>query len=272
MAGELRRLRETNELTREDVAERTGINEATLYRIETARVRPQRRTLMGMLDLYGVVDPQRSEILALLRQADEQSWLRPYHADLPDAYTTYISFEAEAQSVRNYESLFVPGLLQSEGYAQAVIQGVLPTATSKQVDQRVQARMERQAVFDKEDPLKLWAILDEASLRRAVGGTKVMKDQLERLLQLSEQSHVTLQVIPFKAGAHPGMPGSFVLIDFPDPADPSLVYIDSMGGDLFLEAEVDVRRYEQSFDHLRAMALSPGASANLVSDVMQDIN
>ena len=99
-----------------------------------------------------------------------------------------------------------------------------------------------------------------------------MKDQLERLLQLSEQSHVTLQVIPFKAGAHPGMPGSFVLIDFPDPADPSLVYIDSMGGDLFLEAEVDVRRYEQSFDHLRAMALSPGASANLVSDVMQDIN
>lgn len=254
------------------MAERTGINEVTLYRIEAARVRPQRRTLIGLLDLYEVMDPQRSEILALLRQADEQSWLRPYHADLPDAYTAYISFETEARSVRTYESLFVPGLLQTEKYARAVIKGVLPTATGKEVDQRVQARLDRQAVFGKEDPLNQWAIVDEASLRREVGGPKVMTAQLERLLRLSEEPHMTFQVIPFKAGAHPGMPGSFILMDFPDPADPSLVYVESMGGDLFLEAEVDVRRYEQSFDHMRAMALSPEASGRLVANVIAEIN
>jgi transcriptional regulator with XRE-family HTH domain len=271
MASELRRLREANQLTREDVSARTGINEATLYRIEAAKVRPQRRTLVAMLDIYGVVDPQRSEILALSKQADEQSWLRPYHADLPDEYTAYISFESEAQSIRNYESLFIPGLLQTEDYARAVIRGVLPAATIKEVDQRVQARMERKAIFERERPLELWAIVDEASLRRVVGGPGTLRTQLEHLLGLMGEAHVTFQVIPFSAGAHPGMPGSFVLIDFPDPADPTLTYVDSMAGDLFLEAPADVQRYTQSFDHLRAMALSPEQSGNLVAELARAI-
>lgn len=157
---------------------------------------PQRRTLIGLLDLYGVEDPQRSEILALSKQADEQGWLRPYHADLPDEYTAYISFEAEGRGVRNYESSFVPGLLQTEDYARAVIRGVLPTATAKEVDQRVRARIERQHVFTKERPLELWAILDEAALRRLVGAADVMTAQLEHLLAMTELPNVTLQAIP----------------------------------------------------------------------------
>lgn len=253
------------------MAEQTGINAATLYRIETAKVRPQQRTLVGLLDLYGVIDPQRSEILALSRTADEQGWLRPYHVDLPNEYTAYISFEAEARGVRNYESLFVPGLLQTEDYARAVIRGVLPTATPKEVDQRVQARVERQAVFEKEHPLELWAILDEATLRRKVGGLKVIADQLNRLISAASEPHITLQVIPFDTGAHPGMPGSFVLMDFPETADPSVVYIDSMAGDLFLEAEADIRRYDQIFDHLRAQALSPDDSAALIGALVRGI-
>ena len=271
LAAELRRLREESQLTREDVTQRTGINEATLYRIETAKVRPQRRTLIGLLDLYEMVDPQRSEILALSKQADEQGWLRPYHADLPDQYTAYISFEAEARSVRNYESLFVPGLLQTEDYTRAMTKGVSPTATTKEVDQRVQARMERQGVLAKERPLELWAIVDEAALRRTVGGPKVMAAQLNHLLAMTEQPLVTLQVIPFGAGAHPGMPGSFVLMDFPDPDDPLIVYIDSMAGDLFLEAEADIRRYNEIFDHLRAQAKSPADSRALIATLVREI-
>lgn len=272
MAGELRRLRDVNGLTREEVEERTGINNVTLYRIEYAKVRPQRRTVMGLLDLYGVEDPQRSEILALLKQADEQSWLRPYHADLTDTYTTFISFETEARSLRNYESLFVPGLLQIEDYARAVIKGVLPTSTTKEVEQRVQARMDRQAILRREAPLELWTIVDEAVLRRGIGKPNVMVDQLHRMVEVAELPNVTLQVIPFTAGPHPGMLGSFVLIDFPDPADPTLSYMESMAADLFLEAEADVQRYNQSFDHLRAMALSPDDSRHLIAKVADEIN
>jgi transcriptional regulator with XRE-family HTH domain len=269
LAAELRRLRAVSELTREDVAARTGVNETTLYRIETARVRAQQRTLAALLDTYGVVDPQRSELLTLSRDADRQGWLRNYHSELPEEYATYIGFEAEARSVRNYESLFVPGLLQTEDYARAVIRGVLPTATDKQVDQRVQARIERQALLTKDPPLRLWAVMDEAALHRLVGGREVMRAQRHHIIRVAAEPYVTVQVIPFAAGAHAGMPGSFVIMDFPESADPEIVYVDSMAGDLFLEHEADVRRYALVFDHLRAVALSPDESVGLIATIAE---
>ncbi|WP_189454612.1 helix-turn-helix domain-containing protein [Streptomyces abikoensis] len=270
LAAELRRLRAGADLTREDVTEQTGINTATLYRIETARVRPQRRTLVALLDLYGVREPQRDEVLALSQGASAQGWLRPYHSELPEEYTAYISFEAEARAVRNYESLFVPGLLQTEDYARAVIKGVLPMASAREIEQRVQARVERQAVLVKNDPLHLWAIMDEAALRRMVGGRDVMHKQLQHLTAATREPHMTLQVIPFGAGAHAGMPGSFVLMSFPEAEDPEIVYIDSMAGDLFLEAEADIRRYGAIFDNLRAVALSPDETSNLIAALAKE--
>lgn len=265
LAAELRGLRTAAGLTRDEVSEQTGINPATLYRIETAKVRPQRRTLMAMLDKYGVTDEdKRSELIALSRQAGQLGWLQAYESELPELYTTYISFEAEARSVRNYESLFVPGLLQTKNYARAVIRGVLPLATDADVQARVDARIQRQESLRKTDPLRVWAILDEAVLHRQTGGAKVMAEQLEALARAADQPHVTLQVIPFTAGAHAGMPGSFVVMDFPDPADPALVYVDSMAGDLFLEREADVRRYATTFEHLRATALDPTNSIKLI--------
>jgi transcriptional regulator with XRE-family HTH domain len=152
LAAELRNLRSAAQLSREQVEQQTGINEGTLYRLETARARPQRRTLMTLLDLYGAEDSLRKDLLAISRSADDQGWLRPYHSALPEEYTAYISFEAEARSVQNYESLFIPGLLQTEDYARAVITGVLPGAAPDQVDQRVQARIERQQLLDRADP------------------------------------------------------------------------------------------------------------------------
>ncbi|GAA1937754.1 helix-turn-helix domain-containing protein [Kitasatospora viridis] len=271
LAAELRRLRADADLTREDVTRETGINPATLYRIETARGKPQQRTLMALLKLYEVSQSQLAELVALSQGADAQGWLRPYHSELPEEYTAYISFEAEARSVRNYESLFIPGLLQTEDYARAVIRSGLPMADSRVVEQRVQARLERQAALTGERPLHLWAITDEAAIRRIVGGPEVMSAQLRYLVSAGEAPNVTIQVIPFAAGAHAGMPGSFVLMSFPDSEDPEIIYIDSMAGDLFLEAEVDVRRYELLFDNLRAVALGPDDSTNLIKKVAEEL-
>ncbi|MGW2368767.1 helix-turn-helix domain-containing protein [Streptomyces sp. NPDC001667] len=271
LAAELRRLRTGMQLTREDVTAQTGINTATLYRIETARVRPQQRTLIALLNLYGVPEPQHGEIQALSQGASNQGWLRPYHSELPEEYTAYISFEAEARAVRNYESLFVPGLLQTEDYARAVIKGVLPMASTREIEQRVQARIERQGVLTKSDPLHLWAIMDEASLRRMVGGPEVMHEQIRRLTAAIAEPHMMLQVIPFNAGAHAGMPGSFVLMSFPEVEDPEIIYIDSMAGDLFLEAEADVRRYGAIFDNLRAVALSPDDTSRLLASLANEM-
>jgi transcriptional regulator with XRE-family HTH domain len=266
LAAEMRRLRAAGGLTREEVSERTSMNEATLYRLETARVkRPQKRTLLALLDLYGVTDPHRAELLELGRQGDQQGWLQPYHSELPEEYTTYIGFEAEARSVSNYESLFVPGLLQTEDYARAVIGGVLPMASEHEVEQRVRARVDRQHLLSKSKPLKLWAIVDEAALHRQVGGPEVMRAQLAHLITAAGQPHVTFQVIPFGAGAHAGMPGSFVLMDFPNPADPDVVHVDSLAGDLFLEKEAELRRYRLLFEHLRAVASSPDHTTTMLA-------
>ncbi|MGH3907396.1 MAG: helix-turn-helix domain-containing protein [Pseudonocardiaceae bacterium] len=270
LAAELRRLRGAADMSREDVSEQTGVNNATLYRIDTARARPQMRTLAALLNSYGVDTEQREYLTTLCREAARQGWLRPYHSDLPEEYTAYISFEAEAAGVRNYESLFIPGLLQTEDYALAVVRGTLPSATDAEVADRVQARMERQGVLTKDAPLKLWAIVDEAALRRVVGGADVMRAQLRRLADAAKTPNITFQVIPFGAGAHPGMPGSFVLMDFSDPMDTDLIYIDSMAGDLFLETDADIRRYTSVFDNLRAIALSPDDSASFLAELAHE--
>jgi transcriptional regulator with XRE-family HTH domain len=270
LATELRTLRKDSGLTREEVVERTGINVATLYRIEHARVRPQTRTLRTLLDLYGVAPEQQGDLIALLRDARQRGWLHAFQSELPEHYTTYIGFEGEAHSVWNYESLFIPGLLQTEDYARAVIRSGLPTASRDEVERRVEARMERQAVLHNDNPLNLWSIVDEAALRREVGGARVMQAQLRNLMETAELPHITFQVIPFNAGAHAGMSGSFVLMQFAEAAIPDVIYIDSMAGDLFLEEEADIRRYTLVFEHLRAAAASPDASRSLLASLIAE--
>jgi transcriptional regulator with XRE-family HTH domain len=272
LAGELRNLRQAAGLTREDAAEQTNINSATLYRIETAKARPQRRTLLTLLDKYGVTDPaRRTALVELSKQATQLGWLQAYESELPEEYTAYISFESEARSVRNYESLFVPGLLQTEGYTRAVVTASLPYASAEEIQQRVETRAQRQVSITKTDPLKLWAIVDEAVLHREVGGVEVMTDQLRHLLDMTRQSHVTFQVLPYRVGAHPGMHGAFAVMDFPDAADPDLVYVENMAGALYLEKEADVRRYTEMFDQLRAAALNVADSRRFVAGLI-DIN
>jgi transcriptional regulator with XRE-family HTH domain len=265
LASELRRLRAASGLSREDVSERTGINPATLFRVETARARPQARTLLTLLDLYQVTDPARSELATLARQSAEQVWLQVLSSDLPEEYTAYISFEGEARSLLNYEGQFVPGLLQTEDYARAALRAGLPAASKEEIENLVQARISRQGMLGREDPPRLWVIVDEAVIRRRVGGPTVMRTQLSRLTEAADLPHVTFQVIPFDVGGHPGMAGAFVIMKFGEPAASEVVYIENTAVDLFLEQDNDLTRYNGIFEHLRALALPPEASVSLTA-------
>lgn len=271
LAGELLRLREAAGLTREAVTERTQINGATIYRLETGRARPQRRTLAALLDLYGLPEPERVELYDLARRADDPSWLQSFPAELPEPYRAYIGFEGEAQSVINYEGLFVPGLLQTKDYARAALQAGAPTAALEDIDRLVEARIARQAVLTRETPLRLWSIVDEAALHRPVGSPAVMAAQLKRMAELSALPYVTLQVVPYDVGAHPGMAGSFAVLRFGEspevPTDIDVVYVETQAADLFLEGAADVKRFNGIFQHLRALALPPAASVTMIEEI-----
>jgi transcriptional regulator with XRE-family HTH domain len=271
LGARLRELREAAGLTQEVVAERTGKDRSTLYRLETAQQRPQRSTLIQLLDLYGVDEERKADLLTLLKEAKQRGWLHSYSSEIPEVYSDYIAFEDEARSISNYESLLIPGLLQTEAYARAQLRGSLPHASEEEVEARVEARTERQALLVKEGAPKLWAIMDEAVLRRVVGSRNMMRDQVAYLLQMRLQPNVTIQVLPFGAGAHPGMVGSFVILDFPDADDQSIVYIESAAGGLFLEEDTEIRRYKLMFEHLRAAASGLDATAALLSAITAEI-
>ncbi|WP_026343487.1 helix-turn-helix transcriptional regulator [Nocardia sp. BMG111209] len=268
----LTELRELAGVSKEEVSARSGINVTTLYRIETAQARPQRRTLMAMLDLYEVDDERRADALQLLQEAQKPGMSRPFEAAVSDVYAAFINFENAALSARLFEMSFIPGLLQTERYAWAVLDTTMPKAESSVIEQRLRARFERAKVLTRQDrPLELWVVLDEAAIRRVVGGPDVMREQLLRLIDESEKRNVILQVLPFEAGAHPAMIGSFVVLDFQDPADPELVYIEGAAGDDIVEGRDGVRRFGVMFDQLRAMALSPRDSVTLVTEAADQL-
>jgi len=264
-------LRSEAGLTRDDVTGRTGINEATLYRIENAKARPQARTLTALLELYGAPEDQRAELAALARQSTEQNWLQSFPNELPEPYPTYISFEGEARTLLNYESLFVPGLLQTEDYARAALLRGSPTATKEEIQRLVEARMGRQAVLTREPPLRLWSIVDEAVFHRLVGGRDVMRTQLAYLAEAADLPHITLQAIPYDVGGHPGMGGAFVVLQFDEPGASDVVYIETQAGDLFLESEADVSRFTTVIEHLRALALPPDDSVSLIRNIAREL-
>ncbi|MFI0417863.1 helix-turn-helix transcriptional regulator [Spongiactinospora sp. 9N601] len=267
LALELRQLREQAGMSREQVADATGMNRATLYRIEVAQAKPQGRTFQALLEVYRVPEARRKELTAILKSAHQQGWLQNTD-DLPSQYAALIGFEAEAMRMLNYESLFVPGLLQTENYARAAIAGSAPDMSAEDVESRVIARMERQA--RREPPQTLKVVLDEAVLRREVGGPTIMREQLRRLLDDSERPDMTVQVIPFSVGAHPGMTGSFVILQFAD-EDHEIVYLEASTTDLFLESKGDVYRYRRQFDRLCEQAATPEATRDLIASELSGL-
>lgn len=228
--------------------------------------------MLALLDLYAASEEERERLKELLKASGRRDgWLQGFEGTLTDRYATYIGFEEEAASIWNFEALFVPGLLQTETYARHVIAGTLTEASENEISILVEARMRRQELLKRSKPPKLWFIVDEAALRRRVGSAEEHREQLDHLRELIRSRKVTLQVIPFDAGVHPGMSGAFVVMMFAKEIGQDVVYLDSMAGDLFLEEESEVERYRLVFEHLRAAALSPTASADLIAGIASDV-
>lgn len=267
LASELRRLREAADLTIDDVSEKLECSASKISRIETGHVGVTPRDVRDMLQLYGLGGDDREALVQLSREARTRGWWHAYSEVFTGAF---VGLEADASSLRAFQALLVPGLLQTERYAHAVIRAMRPDADEQEVARRVTARMQRQQLLAELTPPEYWAVIDEAVLHRAVGGADVMAEQFDRLLQAAALPHVTIQVVPFGAGAHPGMEGPFLILGFPEQADPDVVYVDSTTGGAYLEMPDDVRRYALMFDHLRAAALKPDDSTDLIAAIVRD--
>ncbi|WP_017593025.1 Scr1 family TA system antitoxin-like transcriptional regulator [Nocardiopsis potens] len=250
---ELRRLRETAGLTASQAAKQLEWDTSKITRMERNEwKRPNPRDIKDLLDLYKVEDGSRREaLIELARQSRQKGWWAAHDDLLGNG--TYIGLEAEASVIRTFQLGVVPGLLQTSAYAEALMRGF---GTKEDViARRVAIRMERQQILSADHPPRLWAIIDEAALVRPVGGPKVMREQLEHLLTVGqEHENVHLQVLPFSAGAHAGLTGHFVLLEFPE--DPPVVHVETATDGLYLETRQDHQRYSLLYDHVHASALS----------------
>jgi transcriptional regulator with XRE-family HTH domain len=267
LGAELRRRREFAGVTIESVADRLECSASKISRIETGHTSATPRDVRDMLGIYGVSGDECEELVQISREARQKGWWHPYSAVLTGAY---VGLEAAAESIRAYEQQVVPGLLQTEDYARAMIRAARPDITANEVERRVSVRIGRQALLTQDDPIDLWVVLDEAVVSRPVGGHAVMRAQLQRLADAADLPNVTIQILPFEAGAHAGMDGTFAILDFPEPGDPDVVYAENATGGLFLEKGDELRKYIFIFDHIRAAALRPEESVALVMKLAEE--
>ena len=270
LAAELRRLREGRKLNLEQAATHIGVSRSTLSRVETGRSGARPRDLQKLLKFYEVSDQDSEALMALSRDARQLGWWYDYEDIVPDWFEDYVGLEDEAASLRTFQVELIPGLLQTKGYATAVIRADWPNEPMEEIERRVAFRVSRQALLTRPEPPKLWAIVSEAAFRQMVGGETVMREQLEHLAGIHERfPHVTLQVLPFAAGAHPAMGAAFLILEFPEPGDPDVVHMENLTGSLYFEKKAQVSRYSLLFDHLRAEALSPDASAAFLYEIIE---
>ncbi|MET8156732.1 helix-turn-helix transcriptional regulator [Sphaerisporangium sp. NPDC005289] len=265
LAAELERLRDAAGFSREEIAERLDWHATKVWRVESARSGISVGDLRDLLDLYEVQGARREALLALARHSRQKGWWTEYRDVLTGSY---LDLEAQASTIRNFEPQVIPGLLQTEAYARTVIRATLIT-DPKEVRRRTEARMARQQLLTRDgDGPTLWVILDEVAIRRPVGDGDTMREQLQRLIEMSEHPRVTMQVIRTSAGAHPGLSGPFVILDFPTPQFfAPIIYLETAATGLYLEETEEVMQYTLMFDHLRAIALSPAESVRFIQSV-----
>jgi transcriptional regulator with XRE-family HTH domain len=278
LAKTLGQLRSAAGMTAEEVAaelKKTGgrWSKSKVSRIEDPQhAAPSPRDVRDMLELYGVRDQHRQDALTqLAEEAQQRGWWTAYEDVLRNSH---IGFEAEASAIRNFEALCVPGLLQTEGYARAIIQAALaaePDRAAEQVGRHVEARMKRQEIFARTPPPQLSAVIDEAALRRLVGGPDIMREQIGQLTSASKRPNVTLQVILARTGAHPGMSGPFAILEFVHPDDAPIIFLEAATEHLFLEEPEQIRKYVLRFDYIRANALKPDESIRFMNTIRDQL-
>ncbi|MEU3375058.1 helix-turn-helix domain-containing protein [Streptomyces sp. NPDC006711] len=269
LGQELRRLRELKGMTAEEVAERLLVSQSKISRLENGRRSISQRDVRDLCGVYEVEDHRIVDsLMQMAKDSRQQGWWHAF-GDIP--YSVYIGLETDAASLRVYDPQVVPGLLQTPQYAQALIAGALPETIPADVEKRVNVRLRRQErVKATENPLRLWVVIDEAALRRTIGGKQLMIDQLESLIDQSRLPHVTVQVLPFNMGAHPGINGQYAILEFPDASDSSVVYIEGVTSDLYLEKANDVQKYSVMYEHLRAQALNVDQTREFITAIAKE--
>ncbi|MCW2917508.1 MAG: putative DNA-binding protein in cluster with Type restriction-modification system [Actinomycetia bacterium] len=245
---------------------------SSLSKLENGRVKLPARDVRALLDFYGVTDERtRESLMALARDSHKRGWWQQYGDSLSASYMDFISLEADAVAVRTFQTNVIPGLLQTPDYARALIAAVPGLTGPLDVDQLVTVRMARGEVLTRPDPLCLWAILDEAVLRRHMGGRDTMRFQLLRLIEAGQSENIVIQVMPYAAGAHAGTSGPFTTLEFPQLADLDVVLVETLTSGLYLESEDEIRRYRLVFDHLRMSALPEAESQALIERAAKDL-
>lgn len=256
----LRALRTDAGMTVEQVAEALLCSQSKVSRLETGHRGASARDIRDLCNLYHVSDPSREHLGQLAREGKEQAWWQPF--DLP--YATYVGLEAEAASIRDFEPGLIPGLLQTPDYARALHEAAMPRLSPAVIEQRIEVRQTRQSILIRDEPPEFSAIVDEAVLHRVVGGPAVMAVQLDRVIEACELPNVGMQVVTYSVGAHPALDSTFILLDLAPPV-PSVVYVEGLVGQMYLERPQDVQRYAQVFERLSTLSLSQQQSIDLIA-------
>ncbi|MBC6460519.1 helix-turn-helix domain-containing protein [Actinomadura sp. HBU206391] len=271
LGSQLRRLREARGVSRQEAGYVIRASESKISRLELGRVSFKERDVADLLTLYGVADEaEREALLRLAREANAPGWWHRYGDVLPHWFQTYVGLEEAASLIRTYELQFVPGLLQSESYAREVFLLGNADAPSHEIDQRVELRMQRQQRLIGPNAPRLWAVLDEAALRRPIGGHEVMRNQLEHLIAVSKLPNITVQVMPFTFGGHAAEGGAFSILRFPEADLPDVVYIETLTGALYLDKRDDVDVYMQAMERLAVDSATPDGTVELLSAILRE--
>jgi hypothetical protein len=271
VGAQLRRLRTDKGLTREQAAEAIRASEWKIHRLENGQVGFKDRDVVDLLALYGVTDPGEVEaLLAMARDANTPGWWQQYGDLLPQWFRAFVDLEAAAALIRTYEGQLIPGLLQTEDYMRAVMRGARLPEPSEDTERRIEVRLMRQTVLTQPDAPQLWAVLDEAALRRPVGGRQVIHEQLERLIDASKLPNVTLQVLPLAAGAHPALVSAFSVLRFPDQELPDVVYVEHLTSALYLDRREDVDQYLHVMESICVRAAPPGKTTEILHGILRE--
>jgi hypothetical protein len=271
VGAQLRRLRTDMGLNREEAAKAIRASEWKIHRLENGQVGFKERDIVDLLALYGVTDPAEiAAFLVLTREANAPGWWQHYGDVLPPWFRTYVDLESAATLIRTYEGQFVPGLLQTDDYIRALVHGTHPES-AEEVGRRVRLRMARQTLLTREHPPRLWAVVDEAALRRPVGGREVMRGQLERLIDATKLPNVTLQILPFGAGAHSAMVGAFSILRFAGQQLPDIVYLEHLTSALYLDKRDEVERYLDVMELLCIDSEPPAKTVELLAKILNEL-
>ncbi|ADU11059.1 hypothetical protein ML5_5598 [Micromonospora sp. L5] len=272
LGGQLRRLRENAGVSRETAGWEIRSSESKISRMELGRVGFKERDVADLLTLYGVTAPEdRDALLKLARDANSPGWWHRYGDVLPAWFQSYLGLEAAAALIRTYEVQFVPGLLQTAAYAREVILLGHRSASAAELDRRVELRMQRKELLRRPNPPQLWAVLDEAVLRRPIGGAAVMREQMDALIEATSGPHVRLQIVPFAAGGHAAASGAFSILRFGDADLPDIVYIEQLTSAIYLDKRDDLDFYAEAMERLCVEAAPPERTPELLARMRDEL-